>query len=531
VFNLNKETTKRLIVVHGWSGVLLGLVLYVVILTGALAVFSLEIGRWSVSGAKSHSPLTQPLDTRVRQLAETVEPEYLDEIVIYATAGGHIMMFFHTHGMNERGTPDDQGVMFELDPVSLEILTKKSGFGSELFGKDPEGALDEFIVDLHVNLYAPEPFGLYATGVLGLIMLLAAISGLLVHKHLIKDIFVAPRQSGTLLSKKDRHVLAGTWGLPFAFVLAFTGSFFSFAFSLGLPLVSATAFDGDQMAMIEALAGAPKEHDESPGKLANVDAMVTESIQQVNAPPIFLLISHFGRADASVSVYHNPSHGSISGKQNKFNGSNGELVGPQPRLGTKPSAGDTTFNLMGALHFGHFAGLISKLVWLSLGFAMCYVVITGMQMWLKRREDSAVWRLLGQLVPYVGYGLPICLCCSAVGYFFGLRFSDPLHWTPKGFGGGAVLTAIPMVLIWNQLRLNQIYQTVLGMLLVILPLLRILLSGTGWIDAVSSGNGIVMSVDLIFFCAGISILYFVFGDVLTKRSMERFISNARLVIK
>ena len=47
MIHLPKNETKLMVAVHGWSGILLGLVLYAVVLTGTAAVFAEEIGTWS----------------------------------------------------------------------------------------------------------------------------------------------------------------------------------------------------------------------------------------------------------------------------------------------------------------------------------------------------------------------------------------------------------------------------------------------------------------------------------------------------
>ena len=57
-------------------------------------------------------------------------------------------------------------------------------------------ALRQFLVDLHVQLYLPDPWGLILTGILGLMMMAAVISGVLMHRHLIRDLFVAERAGG-----------------------------------------------------------------------------------------------------------------------------------------------------------------------------------------------------------------------------------------------------------------------------------------------------------------------------------------------
>jgi len=367
MLELTRARTQRLISIHGWSGAILGLMLYVVVLTGAVAVFSHEIGVWSVSGAKVHPPFEQPVDATLRKLATQVDPRYHDEISLHHNAEGLLVAFFHTHAMKD-GKPDDLGVRFELHPRSHAVLSQREGYGSELAGAgpkgDPKGALDLFLVDLHVKLTVPDPVGLYLTGILGLMMMMAAVSGLLIHRHILRDLFVAPRTShrlgNPLLLARDRHTQAASWGLPFAFILAFTGSFMSFAGALGLPALAMVAFKGNQMAMMETILGAPQPTDARSAPLANLDALRADSNARDAALANSLVISHFGRADAQVSILHPPADGRLSGVQHVYDGVSGSYRGIKPFLGTQPSAGNTAIELMGPLHFGNFSGVLSK---------------------------------------------------------------------------------------------------------------------------------------------------------------------------
>ena len=206
---VDKATSKRLLAVHGWSGVILGLFLYIVLVTGAVAVMLQEFGEWSVSGAGTEAPLSQPRDARIRELAETVDPKYREDASISPNAAGTIQLFFHTHGTNSAGKPDDLGVRFMLAPKTMELLSRDEGYGTEL-PDDPQSALDYFLSILHIILHAPYPVGLFLTASAGFVMLAAVISGIILHKHLLRDLFVSPRLSSSLLNRRDRHILAGS---------------------------------------------------------------------------------------------------------------------------------------------------------------------------------------------------------------------------------------------------------------------------------------------------------------------------------
>src|SRR3546814_9972725 len=69
MIHLKKEETKAMVAVHGWSGILLGLLLYAVVLTGTAAVFAEEIGAWSAGHVTTRSAFEKPIDATVRRLS------------------------------------------------------------------------------------------------------------------------------------------------------------------------------------------------------------------------------------------------------------------------------------------------------------------------------------------------------------------------------------------------------------------------------------------------------------------------------
>ncbi len=502
MITLSQDRIKRLVAIHGWSGAVLGLLLYVVLLTGAVAVFAFEIGTWSASGKKSQTPFAQPFDGTLRTLAAQVPADYHEDIGVFANSAGHIVAFLHSHQTNAAGDPDEKGVLFELHPLTHDVLARRQGFQSEVFGADPWGALDEFLVDLHVNLHLPDPWGLYATGVLGLLMLASAISGILIHRHLITDLFLSPRRSSRLLTARDRHNLAGSWALPFAVVLAFTGAFLSFALALGLPTMGKVAFGGDQMAFFDRLVGAREAGDPTPMPLADLDAMLATSAEAAGTMPTGFSVHHWGRADATVTIFHLPAEGDLTAAQQVFEGATGAYLGPKPALGTRPSIGSAAFDLIPPLHFGTFAGLLSRGVWFALGLAACYVTLTGLRLWLRRRAADPPWRRLARAVPVVGYGLPIAMAGSGIGFFLGLPAERTLSWTPAGFLIAAAIAIAAGLAVRDGRTLARAYRLALGVAFVALPLLRMAVGGTGWGQLAADGNLPVIAFDLCLAVAG-----------------------------
>ncbi|MEM9620018.1 MAG: PepSY-associated TM helix domain-containing protein [Pseudomonadota bacterium] len=501
MFKLDQDHTKTLVAVHGWSGVSLGILLYAVLVTGMIAVLAEEIAHWSNGIVVEANPLSgtstnaTPIQDIVDKLEPLVEREYVEEVALGSTTAGALSIFFHKHQTNQDGVVEEIGTQFEVDPQSGEVLHTAHGTGLELFLSDEDRALSRFLVSVHTELHLPRPWGLILTGILGLAMLVAAISGLLMHRHLIKDLFTLRRKGNPVLVVKDAHTVAGSWGLPFAFVLAFTGSFFSFAGSIGLPVMAMVGFGGDQEAMFEVMLGSEAPEDPTPTKPYAIDHVLRHVQAEMDGVPSFVVTEHYGRADAMVTVFLEPKDGALSGMNLVYSGTTGEFDKVKPVFGQAESVGSNLFDLMGPLHFGNFLGLFSKSIWLALGFAMCFVTVTGTNMWLARRGENS-FAALKLMMAVVTFGLPVALVGSALAFFLTIGSGGASFWTPLGFlmAAGAVLLYAALVRTPETINRHLACALVVGCVGIVG--LRVL-TGPGWAEALSEGQAIIVTIDLL----------------------------------
>jgi uncharacterized iron-regulated membrane protein len=494
MIRLPQRETKLMVAVHGWSGVVLGLLLYAVIVTGTAAVFSQEIKIWSAGTLGPSDPFAQPIESTIRRLAAETPEEYRDDLSIRRTGAGNLAFFFHSHVKTETGIRE-KGFWYEV-AADGRVVARRQGFGADVVAPDAASALGQFFVDLHVRLHLPNPWGLILTGVLGLGMLIAAVSGLLMHRHLIRDIFTLRPGKERLVSRRDLHTVAGTWILPHAFVLAFTGAFFSFAVSIGIPLLTKIAFNGDRTAMIETLIGIQKKEDPRTVTSASLDTVLTDAYGRARAPIAFVSIDHWDRADAHITIRHLQREGSLTLTTLTYEGATGAFVSEKPILGTKPSIGGSAFALMAPLHFGNFAGWWSKVVWFALGAASAYVTWSGLALWVRRRVEQARWRALGRLMAWFGAGLPFAMAASAAAYFLSLQAGTPLFWTPVAFCIAAALALVPTLIACAD-RIALLLFGATGIVLLALPVLRIMTGGPGWSAALASGQLAIPALDIL----------------------------------
>lgn len=506
MIELSQSRTKEMLAIHGWSGVFLGLLLYAVILTGVVSVFAHEIGEWSAPLTHDQHELpTTGLDAAIRKAASEVDPAYHDDLFFFSDTAGRIRAFFHTDVKREGGTElEPRGVEFDFDPKTLAVLDRREGWGDEIAHKNLPAALADFFVELHVSLHLPNPWGLLLTGILGLAMMVAPVTGFLVHRHLIRELFTLRKKKDPLLVKRDAHVIAGTWNLPFAFVLAFTGSYFSLAGAFAIPAVAMVAFGGDQEKLIETVVGVTVPEDKTPATFGNLDAMLADARSRTGAEPGFVSVLHWGRADASVTVSMMPKADKLSGATLIYEGDTGKFVEQKPTLGRVPSLGNDLFLLMTPLHFGNFAGLWSKVVWAALGFAGAYVTLTGMLLWTTRRQAQPGWAKLARATHWMGYGLPLALAAVPLARFvapiFDLEVRASQNWT---FFAAAVIASSIAMRVRDLDLMRRVLLSGTGLALLLVPVLRIISGGPGWATAFSNGLGTVLALDLALPLAGL----------------------------
>lgn len=501
MIHLTKEKTKAMIAVHGWSGIVLGLLLYAVVLTGTAAVFAEEIGVWSAGHVESRSAFERPIDGAVRRLAATTPAKYHEGVDLFEIGDHRLGAFFHRHETDPKEGFVSRGIYYQLDEQG-RIAQAVHGTDEEVFGPRNDDALQSFLVDTHVRLHLPNPWGLLLTGILGLAMLVAAISGLLIHRHLLKDIFTLRRGGSRVLAERDRHSVAGTWSLPFAFVLAFTGSFFSFFGTIGVPIVAMAAFGGNVQALSEAVYGNPGRPDPRPVTMGNLDRITADAVRRTGQAPTFLSIENYGRADAKVTAFQSPPSGDIEPVTLLYNGATAAFDRVKPAVGTRPSAGGTLSAVMAPMHFGNFAGVLSKAIWFGLGFAMCYVTFTGMRLWLvRRRGDAPSLGWLERTLVVTGFGLPLALAGAAAAFLVAMPRGSAVFWTPAVFLATAAAAIVAGAMLRSAEALERTLKGAIGVLMAALPLVRLLQGGPGWSEA-TAAQPLIPALDLAFLIAG-----------------------------
>lgn len=156
--------------------------------------------------------------------------------------------------------------------------------------------------------------------------------------------------------------------------------------------------------------------------------------------------------------------------------------------------------------------MLSKIVWVSLGLACCYVIISGMRLWVQRRGDEPAWRHASKLVPLLGFGLPLAMLIATHVYFQTIARADTTYWTPAGFFAAAL--AISAIAYAHQsediLRRRLLIATAAAA--GTLPMMRLLAGGRGWREALAIEEPLLITFDLLLLLAAAFLLTTVYRD-------------------
>jgi len=215
---------KRLWQLHSWLGLVAGLGLLVIGLSGSLLVFHEELElafnpetvRVGPTGDEAPSPRL-PLDTLLahaqRQLPEHEitgwlprwdEPDAAD--VLYVIRRG-----------------DKEWLIATLDPYTGRLLASPRLGTATLSG---------WLLELHYAFFADHA-GLLVVGMLGLVLLALGVSGVWLYRDFWKNCFTLRWRRGARILFSDLHKFVGITSVAFNLVLGFTGAYWNFTHVIG----------------------------------------------------------------------------------------------------------------------------------------------------------------------------------------------------------------------------------------------------------------------------------------------------------
>ena len=391
---LSRHAFVRFWDVHAWIGVLGGLVLYVMFFAGGFALFRGELGDWQEGGAAGVAGgSAETVGVLVeRALADRWQRLESVDVALPIEGARFVEVRWKVRSGDERGEMNLDTATGALAPATSQLAT--------------------ILYWLHFLYHPKAVWGMYVAGLLGVAMLLAIVTGVLIH---LKDLATQfhqfrPRKSVRVLWS-DMHKVLGVMGLPFQLMYALTGALLCLV-SVAMAFFVGPVFGGDRSAATASLWGEPPSVEAAArsgpaGQRLGVDALLARA--RVAVPgfrPEYIQLEKIGDPAATVSFWGERAGRLFRRGDIVLRAADGALLAET--VSSYPTATAATTRWVSGLHYAWFGGAAAKALYALLAAATCLTILTGNWIWLARREaraEAAGHRLLSKLTIGVGGGV------------------------------------------------------------------------------------------------------------------------------
>lgn len=364
---MDKITKQNALNAHTWVGVFLSVLLFLVCLSGTIAVFHFEFERWE-----------QPHITEMENVSPEVVEKAMDSFLSRHTEESHhLFVVFPTSDIPRLVVENDHVAYFADNEGNL--IEKESV------------SFTQMLVDLHLYLNLPHSWGMILVSALGAVICTLVITGIIAHKRITKDAFKLRRGGNGQQAQIDLHNRFGLWASPFHLVIGITGTYFGLA-GIILIVIATLNYGGDRDAVVDQIFTpdpvlAPQE-----GKPAIGEAFAQMETLAPEKSPIFLTVHEVGEPEQFIEIYAKAPNRMIYAEGYRFDTA-GNYIGVAGY--ENGEWGKQLLWSMYRLHFGDFAGLASKWLYFVLGVMLTMLCVSGMEIWLSKKAHpplaSRLW--------------------------------------------------------------------------------------------------------------------------------------------
>jgi uncharacterized iron-regulated membrane protein len=506
---------------HTWAGLLFGWVLYFMFVTGTVAYLDTEIDRWM----KPEAPRART-DVPAEEVAQR----------------GFAYLSRHAEGAQRWivGLPIDRndpyprvfwdGRKVPGEPARGEALLNAQT-GAALAARETGGG--QALYRMHWRLhYLPDRTAEWIVGLATMFMLVALVSGVIVHKKIFADFFTFRRGKGQR-AWLDAHNAASVLTLPYQLMITYSGLIFlMFTY---MPLVIGAWYGPGEKnrqvftdeVFVPASVVAPSGR---PAPLVDVRQVLAQvPAHWGDAPVRSIEVRHAGDQHARIIVRGNFAAGPLRvADALVFDGVDGRLLSSTPAN----ERGAKAFrDVMLGLHEALFAGPWLRVLFIVSGLLGCAMVATGLVLWtVKRRErveksrgdESFGLRIVERLNVATVIGLPVAMAV----YFWANRL------LPLDLAGRAAWEMHALFIAWAATFVHSACRpaarawleqcAVAALAYALLPLVNALTTQRGLAQSLPSGDWVMAGFDLGVLALGLS--FSLLARHLHRRSQRRAVA-------
>lgn len=363
--------------VHTWAGLVLGWILFFIFLTGTIGYFDSEIDRWmqpELPFTAQNEPQDKLINLALTNLKE--QANWSSQWQMNLPSGREDLLHL---GWKK---PKNQQVMGFGGSMQWEILDHTTGEIAE--PRETKGG--QFLYKMHFKLhYLPSKVGFWIVGLASMFMLVALITGIIIHTRIFKDFFVF-RAKKSSKSWLDAHVVVSVIALPFHLMITYSGLVF-FVFTLmGVVALGNYSMEDAKNIRNEALPkAAPVIATGKEASMTDIPQLVKKAKKQLGKDVNVITIFNPNDKNSVVSIRR--QHTTLFGRDDidevQFNGVTGKQL-EIPHL-DKPEAG-LARSVFITLHEGHYSNIVMRWLYFIAGLLGTMMVATGMLLWVEKRR-------------------------------------------------------------------------------------------------------------------------------------------------
>lgn len=362
--------TKQIRFIHKWLGLISGLIVFIVSITGCIFCFHDEIKDITRKEWRLVEPQNKPfvLPSVLQEKAKEIAPKNKASMVSY-------------YGKNR------SAIVYTYSDTENEYLYFNPYSGNYLKTENPK--TDFFIIVEYIHLYLllPDYIGKHIVGVSTLIFILLVISGLIQwwpkRKSDIKRSFTVKWSAKWRRVNYDWHNTSGFYISIIAVVIAITGLTFTYEW-VGDGIYKTFNFGGDKAAETKAPVIDTTKFDKN-NLLAVDKAFMETQKQQPNAEMFYIMfpqnkggIINTGaypytlRYDHQSNYYFHPGYGKLI-RSDAYR---------------KKSLGLQVVEMNYGIHTGQILDLPGKIIAFTASLIAAALPVTGFVIWFGRRKKS-----------------------------------------------------------------------------------------------------------------------------------------------
>lgn len=424
---------------HSWVGLLAGWVLFFVFLTGTFGYVNVEVDRWM--RPERPMPAAAPPPAESLGLAERrlldVAPEAESWVIVLpgGRGGADLSVRWRAYPSNGKSGRETRENLDSRTGLPLQSIDRETGGGITLYV-------------MHYALhYLPAQWAYYIVGICTMFMLVAIMSGIVVHKKIFADFFTFRSGKGQR-SWLDGHNLLAVTSLPFHLMITWSGLlFFLFlymptAMEMLYPAGAArNAFINDVYGIEPA--GHSGTHAAAP--MTPLTGLLPQVERRWRAGAGIVEVTNPGRDTARVTVYAHETGVSRIIPSLQFDGVTGALLRENEGGVAIPSA---FISLLLGLHEGRFAEPLLRALYVLAGLGGTAMIGAGLVLWSVKRKAKLPQEGRGShvgiaLVDALNMATILGLPIAIAGYFWANRL------LPVAMADRAAWEVNAMFMVWG----------------------------------------------------------------------------------